>query len=162
MLKPRIGGHPVHIMLVHFPSALYPMSVVCSSLFYYNANAVFGQVSFFTLAAGAGMGWLAMLFGLWESFFVPSAKTKIVTTIFWHATLNGIVTILFTILAVKDWNLYPEIRKDSTLLLIVKWIGIIALLAGNYFGGKLVLKYHLGVEKTSADEGQSKLFNHLD
>jgi uncharacterized membrane protein len=162
MIKPRIAGHSLHIMLVHFPSALYPMSVVCSSLYYFNGNIIAGHVAFYTMAAGAVTGWLAILFGLWDSFFVSATKTKIITTIFFHATLNGIVTILFTVWAVKAWNIYPGVNKDSELLVILKWISIALLFAGNYCGGKLLLKYHVGILKTAVDENQSRLYNHPD
>ena len=162
MIKPRIGGHPIHIILVHFPSGLYPLSVVCATLFYYNGNTIPGHVAFYTMAGGTAMAWLAILFGLWESFLIPATRTRIITAISWHALLNGIVTILFTAWTIKTWRLYPALEKDSLLLIIFKWVALILLIAGNYIGGKLLLKYHVGISKTGIDNGPSKLFNHLD
>jgi uncharacterized membrane protein len=147
MIKPRIGGHPVHIMLAHFPSALYPMAVVCSTLYYYNGNPIPGHVAFYAMAGGTAFACLAIIAGLWESWLVPLSKTKIIITIAWHATFNGIVTIIFIVWLVKAWQVYPTVIKDSTGIIIVKWILIAVLFAGNFFGGKLLLKYRLGSEE---------------
>lgn len=137
------------------------MAVVCATIFYFNNNPVPAHVAHYAMIAGVATGWLAILFGCWESAFVPLRKTKIITTIFWHASLNGAVTILFTVWAVKTWNSYPLLPKDSTLLLIGKWVAILGLFGGNYFGGKLLLKYRVGMD-SSIDKDQPQLFNHTD
>lgn len=147
MIKPRIGGHPVHIMLAHFPSALYPMAVACSTLYYYNGNPIAGHVAFYTMTAGTGMACLAILTGLWESALVPLSQTKIITTIVWHASLNGIVTFIFIVWVVKAWRSYPLVIQDSIGIIIFKWVLIVVLFAGNFLGGKLLLKYRLGSEE---------------
>ncbi|MEO5564400.1 MAG: hypothetical protein ABIR18_13220, partial [Chitinophagaceae bacterium] len=106
------------------------------------------------MITGVGTAWLTIVFGLWESLLVPVHKTKIVTAIFWHASFNAIVTILFTIWAVQAWSIYPEVAQDSGLLIILKWISILVLFAGNYMGGKLLLKYHVGIPNTVIDDKQ--------
>jgi uncharacterized membrane protein len=150
MIRARLGGHPIHLMLVHFPAALYPMAAVCSSWFYVTSNPLPGHVSVYSITAGAAIAWIAALFGLWDAAFVSSKHTKIITTIAWHASLNGLVTILFTVWAVQSLKNYPELTKDSSLVLLLKWVAVVLLLIGNYFGGKLVLKYGVGLndEKT--------------
>lgn len=144
MIRARIGGHPIHLMLVHFPAALYPMAAICSSWFFYTSDPLPGYVSVFCIIAGAAMAWIAALFGLWEAAFVSLKQTKVISTIVWHASINGSVTILFTIWAVQTWKTYPELIKDSGLTLSLKWTAVALLLFGNFFGGKLVLKYGVG------------------
>jgi uncharacterized membrane protein len=153
MIKPRIGGQPLHIILAHFPSALFPMSVACSSLFYFSDNIWAGHAAFYNLMAGAGTAWLTIVFGLWESLLVPADKTKAIAIILLHATFNGLATILFSIWASKAWHEYPEFVKDSTTLLIFKWIAVAMLIIGNYFGGKLLIVHHIGVTPPKSDEG---------
>jgi len=153
MIKPRIGGQPLHIILVHFPSALFPMSVACSSLFYFSDNNWAGHAAFYNLMAGAGTAWLSILFGLWESLLVPASKTKAIASIVWHATFNGLATILFSIWASSAWREYPELVKDSTTLLVFKWIAVAMLIIGNYFGGKLVLVHQIGVTPSKPEDG---------
>jgi uncharacterized membrane protein len=152
MIRPRIDGHPIHIILAHFPSALLPASVVCSSLYYFTGNKIAGYVALYNMIAGVGTAWLTIVFGLWESLLVPAHKTKIVATIFWHASFNAIMSIVFTLWTAKAWSAYPEVEKDSTLLLIFKWVAIGALIVGNYMGGKLLLKHHVGITKTLPEE----------
>lgn len=153
MLKPRIGGHPLHIILAHFPSALFPMSVACSSLFYFSDNTWAGHAAFYNLMAGAGTAWLTILFGIWESLLVPARKTKAIVSILWHATFNGLATILFSIWASNAWDEYPNLVKDSITLLVFKWIAVVMLVIGNYFGGKLLLEHHIGVTPSKPDDG---------
>ena len=156
MIKPRIAGHPLHIILAHFPSAFYPMSVICASVYYFTGNIICAHVAVYTMLAGTATGWMTILFGLWESWFVSINETKVVTTIFWHASFNGVITILFTIWSVKTWNYYPEIIKDSLSLMIIKWAVILLLVAGNFLGGKLLLKYHVGLPEASAPSNRNK------
>ena len=154
MIKPRIGGHPLHIILAQFPTALYPMSVACSSLFYFSDNNTWaGHAAFYNLIAGAGTAWLTIVFGLWESLLIPAGKTKVIANLLWHATFNGLATILFSIWASNAWNEYPDLVKDSTTLLIFKWIAVAMLIIGNYFGGKLVLEHHIGITPSKRDDG---------
>jgi uncharacterized membrane protein len=153
MIKPRIGGHPLHIILAQFPSALFPMSVACSSLFYFSDNKWAGHAAFYNLMAGAGTAWLTIVFGLWESLLVPASKSKAIGSILWHTTFNGTTTILFSIWAARAWHEYPELAKESNTLLIFKWIAVVMLIIGNYFGGKLVLEHHIGITPSKTDEG---------
>lgn len=153
MVKPRIAGHPLHIILAHFPSALFPMSVACSSLFYFSDNTWAGHAAFYNLMAGAGTAWLTIVFGLWESLLVPARKTKAIASILWHATFNVLATILFSIWASSAWNEYPDVVKDSITLLVFKWIAVAMLIIGNYFGGKLLLKHHIGITPSKPDDG---------
>lgn len=154
MIKPGISGHPVHIILAHFPSALFPMSVICSSLYYFSDNDWAGHAAFYNLVAGAGTAWLTIVFGLWESLLVPASKTKVLTSILVHATFNVTVTILFSIWAAKAWKEYPDLVKDSTTLIIFKWIAVVMLIVGNFFGGKLLLKYHVGITPSKMDDSR--------
>jgi len=103
--------------------------------------------------AGAGTAWLTIVFGLWESLLVPASKTKAIASILWHATFNGLTTILFSIWASTAWHEYPGLVKDSTTLLVFKWIAVAMLIIGNYFGGKLVLKHHIGATPSKPDDG---------
>ena len=155
MIKPRIGGQPLHIILVHFPSALFPMSVACSSLFYFSDNTWAGHAAFYNLMAGAGTAWLTIVFGLWESLLVPANKTKAIASILWHATFNGLATILFSIWATSALHGYPELVKDSATLLVFKWIAVAMLIIGNYFGGKLVVKHHIGITSSKPEDGST-------
>jgi uncharacterized membrane protein len=162
MMKPRIGGHPVHIMLAHFPSAFFPLAVVCSTLFYATGHEIPGHVAFYSMAAGVFTAALAIIFGIWEAICAWPVRPNVQNTILWHAALNATVTIFFLTWALKAWKTYPIVVKDSLAVMIVKWIVIGLLFAGNYFGGKLLLTYHIGMEKDKKNNNLSKIFNHFD
>lgn len=121
------------------------MSVICSTLFFFRDNLAQAHVAFYCMAAGAAAGWLSTITGLLEALLVPVNRSKAMNAIFLHASLNAAVTIAFTIWAVLAWKVYPDVVKDSSLLLLSKWIAIIILVIGNFTGGKLLLDYHVGI-----------------
>jgi hypothetical protein len=50
-------------------------------------------------------------------------------------------------IAYKVWLSYPALQAPSLILLSIKSLLIIALLSGNYLGGNLVYRYHIGIYK---------------
>lgn len=59
----KLFGHPVHLMLIHFPAALFPMELVCYFIFYKTGNSSFGNASFYATFGGVLLGWVAIVTG---------------------------------------------------------------------------------------------------
>lgn len=131
----RFLGHPVHVMLIHFPVALWPAHFVLH-LF---GNALPAGVSaiggFWLLAAGTLLGWLAAACGaldlaaIWNTPDDPHRRTASI-----HACINGSVLTGFTALAVVEWSHYPAIHHHAGFLVIEAAL-LLAMSVGNYFGG---------------------------
>ena len=43
----KIDFHPPHLILVHFPAALFPMEFVCAALGFYLKDATFNYAAFY-------------------------------------------------------------------------------------------------------------------
>jgi uncharacterized membrane protein len=140
----KIFGHPLHLMLVHFPSALLPADLVLSLIGWSRQESVFAIAGFFCLIGGVLSGWMAVLTGFADMLMVRENKIALMAAL-WHGMVNGACLTGFTLLAYRSWNAYPALGTASTTALIVKAILVLVLFAGNFLGGKLIFKYHIGI-----------------
>ncbi|MCW3107349.1 MAG: hypothetical protein JWQ09_1855 [Segetibacter sp.] len=140
-------GHPVHLMLIHFPAALFPMELVCYFIFYKTGNASFSNASFYAMCGGVLLGWLAILTGAIDLIRIKNngilqAKALI------HGFINSTVVITYSVLAYILYRYYPNLPLATITMLAIKVALNILMLAGNYLGGNLVLKYKIGVHSS--------------
>lgn len=142
----KILGHPVHIMLIHFPSALFPMDFVCSVLYFYAGEPPFAYAAFYALAGGVLLGWLAAVFGLFDLVKVSSGHPAALKKALVHGGINFVVITVYTLFAYAVFKNYPQLPVVSPLLLLVKAGLLACLVVGNYLGGSLVLKDKVAVE----------------
>jgi uncharacterized membrane protein len=143
----KILGHPVHIMLIHFPSALFPMDLLGSWLGRRTGDLAFTNAAFFAAAAGVIIGWLAGVFGALDLLRVNTEQPASLKKGLLHAGINVMVLAGFTLLVYRSWKMYPALAADSTALLIIKGVLVALLIMGNFIGGSLILKDKIAVEK---------------
>jgi uncharacterized membrane protein len=147
----KIAGHPVHPLLIHFPTALLPMDFVLSVIDISTGNHVFSLAGLFCLLGGVAMGLAAMLTGAIDFFSIPKSDKKALATALYHGSLNGCIILIFALVAYREWKSYPMPYIQGTTMLIVKGILVAALFAGNYLGGKLIYQYHIGIIQNKTD-----------
>jgi len=140
-------GHPVHMLLVHFPAALFPMDLVCSVLDFFFHKRLFADASLCAVTGGALTGWIALFFGLLDLLAIPEQKSRERLWGFIHGSLNGSAVFVFTLLAYLSVYNFPLPYGHPVLLIAIKAVTVCMLMVGNYFGGNLVLKYKIGVEE---------------
>lgn len=140
----KILKHPLHIMLIHFPTALLPTDLVLSYLFYRTGTESFGSAAFYCLLGGVALGLLAGITGFIDLVLIKDKNTM--GTALVHGGINLTVILVFSVFAYRSWNLYPQIAMPTVAVLAIKLVMIIFMLAGNYLGGKLILKHHIAIE----------------
>ena len=141
----KFFGHPLHTMLLHFPTALLPMDLVLSYLHYLTGQEAFGMAAFYCLVGGVVLGYLALLTGLLDLLRIPRSKKEAVGNGLIHGFINGSLIIVYTIIAYRIWQQYPAVSLPSTTTLVMKLVLVMALLGGNYLGGQLIYKYGIGI-----------------
>ena len=136
----RLFGHPIHVMLIHFPVALWPAHGLLH-LFSAQLPAGVGSVAgFWLLAAGTALGWLAAFCGgadllaIWGEQDKPRLTSGLI-----HGSLNGSVLIGFTALFVSEYARYPAIAHGAAFLMVEALL-ILMMFVGNYFGASLIWK----------------------
>ena len=140
----KIFNHPVHPIMIHFPTALLPMDLVLSYLYYRTGNESFGSAAFYCLIAGVGLGLLSGITGLIDLVMIKE-KTAMGAALI-HGGINLTAILVFSVFAYRSWNLYPQIQMPAVTVLIVKMVTVIFLFVGNYLGGRLILKHHIAIE----------------
>lgn len=142
----KILGHPLHMMLIHFPTALLPMDALFSFFAYYNRDSSFLLPAYYCLLAGVIAGALALVTGVIDLLLIKKDNKPAIGIALIHGFVNGTVLIFYGILAYKGWQLFPQLNMPLLSVLILKSGLLIVLFAGNYLGGKLVLQYHIGAK----------------
>lgn len=140
----KLFGHPIHLMLIHFPAALFPMEIVCYYIYYTNGDISFAYASFYAMVGGVLPGWLAIITGAIDLIMIKDngalqAKALI------HGAINTIVVLSYTIIALMFYKDYPNLPSATITLLAVKVSLNVLMIGGNYLGGNLVLKDKIGV-----------------
>ncbi|TCK85314.1 DUF2231 domain-containing protein [Albibacterium bauzanense] len=142
----KVFGHPIHVMLIHFPTALLPMELVFSAINYFNHDLSFLNASFYLMSAGVILGWVAIVFGAFDLIAIFENKPDAMNKALLHGGINTIVITVYTILAYIQYKNYPLLEPDSVVMLIIKVLTNAFLILGNFFGGDLILKYRVAVK----------------
>jgi uncharacterized membrane protein len=135
----KLLGHPLHIILIHFPSALFPMDLVCSMLAPYYGNGL-SLASFYAMLGGAALGTLAIVTGALDMIPISSRRPELVKKMLLHGGINSLVVIVYSLLAYLAYKKFPNIPPDSWPMIITKACLVLFMFGGNYIGGSLILK----------------------
>jgi uncharacterized membrane protein len=143
----KFFGHPIHPLLIHFPTALLPMDLVLSVLHAYKHENAFALAGFYCLAAAVAMGILAMITGLIDLLAIPKTGKQAMAAALTHGFVNGIILIVFATILYREWQVYPQ-PYSSQGSLVFKGVLVVSLFAGNFLGGQLIYKHHIGIDLT--------------
>lgn len=144
----KLFGHPIHMMLVHFPAALLPVAAAADVLIHYEVISPFDLRPL--LVAGVVFGWLAALFGFWDLIRIKSG-TRAMSVALTHGAINATAVSGFT------WALAMWLAgHPTTLTLAVEVVGALLILVGNKFGGDLVVRYFIGTNFEKPLKGREK------
>ena len=128
-------------MFVHFPTALFPTSLLFDLLSWGFTEPTLVRAAFYNVAVGLFGALLAMVTGLVDYLgMIPGSRKHRVTT--WHMLANLSLVFIFAIsLGLRVLEL--EAVRTPLYLLALSLIGLSLLLVGNYFGAELV--YRMGM-----------------
>ena len=146
----KIFGHPLHMMLIHFPTALFPMDVFLSFFAHYNMDSTLLPAAFLCMTGGVLIGLVAILTGIIDLLGIPKNEKPAFATAVIHGFINTTVLLFFGIFVYRSWQAYPEFSIPQMSTLIIKAVLIIVLFGGNYLGGKLILHHRIGIKNREA------------
>ena len=143
ILKGKLFGHPIHMMLVHFHSALFPVSAAFALISLVTHDGALALFNFYIICIGVTLGWFALMFGAIELVQIQELKIPFKIALI-HGGLNSVWVSVFTILAGVQFNYYPLIPVPSLAQVIIEISIVLMMLYSNLLGGELVLKYGIG------------------
>lgn len=145
-MQGRLAGHPIHVMLIHFPSALFPVSVLLDWISFFAQGNCINYAAFYTLSIGIISAVAAALFGAIEYAKIPSSHAAWNTASL-HAVLNVLWILLFAVIFGLKVKNYSHLGNVTIVELAIETLTVIGLILSNYLGGELVFKYKIGMKE---------------
>jgi uncharacterized membrane protein len=139
----RIGGHPIHPMLIPFPIVCFIGALVTDIVFLSNSDAGWATASKYLLGIGIVMALLAALAGLTDFF---GDKRIQVSDAIKHMLANVTAVVLEIV------NFFVRLNNNDAISgigIILSVIVVLILLYSGWKGGDLVFKHGIGVRDGS-------------
>jgi uncharacterized membrane protein len=137
-------SHPIHVMLIHFPMALFPVGFIFDFLSWLKDDKMFAIFGFYCMGIGLAAGVAAAAFGLADFLKLPDDQT-IRTKAVIHAGINILVVFVYLGLFIFRLPDYPDQKIVSLMLNIVNGVLVLGLIISAHFGGDLILKHKIGM-----------------
>jgi uncharacterized membrane protein len=143
--KVKIGGHPVHPMLVAYPVAFYTATLACYIVYSLNQNPFWFKVAVVATIAGAVTAAVAAIPGFIDWLFIPSDSRAKKTGLF-HMLCNVLALACFTVTAFLECPKWNDSNPALGIAIPLTAIGFALTLAAGFLGWTLVQKHHVGVD----------------
>jgi uncharacterized membrane protein len=139
----RLGGHPLHPALVHFPVACWTVAPVLDAAFLLTRQPLWWQASFACIAVGVAVALLAMTAGLLDLMALP-LEHPAQATAQRHLLLVSSAWCVFAVsLLFRPLRVAPG-ATQAWLALGLSLSGFLLLAFGAYAGARLVYEFGVG------------------
>ena len=135
----KIGGHPIHPMLIPFPIVCFILVLVADYFFLQNHDHPWAAASRILLLIGLVMAALAAVTGLTD--FLGEKRIQGPDAIK-HALANVTVVVIELVNLILRWHNDAAIGKIGIYL---SGISVLILVYSGWKGGDLVFKHGMGV-----------------
>lgn len=141
--KARLLRHPMHPMLVMFPTALFPLLLVLDGLHLAFGDAAFWTVGFWVALLGVLTTLAAIVPGTVDMAAIPDG-TKAHRTGLYHAVVGTGVLLAY---AAAVWLRWPAGSAPEGVVpaVVLDAAGVLLVGAQGWLGGELVYRHHVGV-----------------
>lgn len=141
----RVARHPLHPILVMFPTALLPILLFLDALLWWTGDAAFWTAGFWVAIAGLAMTFLAVAAGIPDMMAIPDEHRAHRTAVF-HAIVGTTILIVFAASVWARWNA----GTDRALLAgIIDGVGVLLVSLQGWLGAELVYRHHIGVRNAA-------------
>lgn len=144
----KIFGHPAHPALVHFPIALWTVSLLWDGIGLAAGQPLWWAMSYWSLALGLGFALPAMAAGYWDYFTIDVSAPAYRTALRHALVMSGAAGTFIISLIARGEALPPEGAR-LILALAASSVGVALLAWGGWLGGTLVYRFGVG-----RDEGR--------
>lgn len=151
LFEGRLFGHPVHPMLVHFPTALFTISFLFDVLGLYMDDIRFIFASFYCIAIGLFFGIIAGIFGIIDYLKLVKSGEQVFKKASWHGGIQFCMMSGFGVLLGVRFQSYPEFTLPGLIEVAVSGALIVLMFVGNYLGGDLVIRHGVGTHKYGSE-----------
>ena len=135
----KIGGHPIHPMLVQFPIVLFIGTLVTDIVFVSNGDVMWAIASRYLLGVGIIMAALAATAGLTDFFGDKRIQGS-------DAVKHMVANVTAVVLEIV--NFFVRLHSDAAIRgigIVLSAIVVLILAYSGWKGGALVYKHGIGV-----------------
>ena len=136
----KIGGHPIHPMLVPFPIVCFVLTLIVDIVFLNNNDPGWATASRWLLGTGLVMGALAAVAGLTD--FMGSDRIRSSSDALQHMLANVTAVVLEIVNFIIRYNSDNAIGGIGVYL---SGATVLILLFSGWKGGELVFRHGIGV-----------------
>lgn len=137
----RIGGHPLHVMLVPIPFACFIGTLITDIAYAKTANMQWANMSAWMLTVGLIVALFAVIAGVVD--FLGDRRIRDLRAVWIHAIGNAIALILAIVNAfIHSRDAYTSVVPTG---LILSALTVLILLVTGWMGGELVYRHRVGV-----------------
>jgi uncharacterized membrane protein len=137
----RVGGHPIHPMLVPFPIACFFGAFVTDLVYWWTDNTQWETFSVWLLSAGMVMAGFAVIAGLID--FIGNRHIRALRPAWFHVLGNVVALVLALI------NAFVHSRDGYTAViptgLILSTLVVLILMFTGWMGWSMVYRHGVGV-----------------
>ena len=151
--KVKIGGHPIHPMLVAFPIAFYTTTLLAFVIYqYFNPDIFWYKLAYFCNFAGVFTALFAAVPGFmdWAVGIPKSSAAK--KRGFLHMLLNVGALTLFAINAFLIYGTWDRPLTDVTTAWVLSLMGVGLTMVAGFHGWALIAVHKVGVTLTPQQE----------
>lgn len=152
-MSTKILGHHVHPILIVVPLGAFTTSVIFDVVHLFSGNPEHARAAYWTMIVGIFGGVAAGPFGLVDWLGIPSG-TRAKRVGLSHALATGVMMALF----IASWLLRsgtPGVPGGFAILL--SFVGLACGCVGGWFGGELVERLGIGVDRGAHENAPSSL-----
>lgn len=147
----RLGGHPLHPALVHFPVVCWTATPVLYALYLLGRDLAFWRYAWWCDGIGIAMALLAMAAGFMDLTAIPAGRAQDVGQR--HMLLMATAWCLYTsVLVVCPAGTVPDTAL-AWAALVLSLAGFALLSLGAYAGARLVYDFGIGQTGRSREAG---------
>ena len=150
--KVKVGKHPLHPMLIVFPVTLYIVALGC-----FVARALGAEPFWFRVGVYANLGGvigaaIAAVPGFidWATGIPTGSPAK--ATGMRHMLANVVALALFAINLAIVWGRRFDADPQVGSALVLTPLGVVLTGITGYYGGKMVVTHHVGIDLTPEQE----------
>jgi len=139
----RLFGHPLHMMLLHFPIALWSVSLLAEAAWLWRGETLWAEMSFWCVLVGLALAVPVAITGFADYLAIPNGNPAERVAL-WHMVVMLGAAAMFTVSLVVQGTptAVTSVRMIAAIVVSAGGLALIGL--GAWLGGELVLRHGVG------------------
>jgi len=137
----KIGGHPLHPMIVPFPIAFFATALLCDLAYWTSGNAAWPTASIWLIGAGIVMALVAALGGFTD--LLGDRRIRELSAVWWHFIGN----LVLVAIEVINWVIRFQ-GGDRAVLpggIVLSFVAVCLMLFTGWKGWEMVYLHRVAI-----------------